>query len=111
MISWLTILFLILAGAFKAVADTLLHHYDISVFRRKDRKFWDPSISWRYAKILRWTSYKMDAWHLFNSAMIFCFCFAAVFHHSFTYWWIEFMAAGIIFNISFGLFYNKILKK
>lgn len=105
-----TIIFLVLAGAFKAISDTLVHHFDVSVFRKKNKMFWDPSISWKYGKILHPTKYKVDAWHLFNSAMIFCFCFAVVFHVRFTYWWLEFVAAGIIFNLSFNLFYNKILR-
>lgn len=112
MIPWFTILLLILAGMFKAVSDTLTHHFDVSVFRKKDRKFWDPSISWKYAKYLPPTKYKIDAWHLANSFQIICWCgVAALSSSEVRYpWYAIFIAAGIIFNISFNLFYNRILR-
>lgn len=110
---YINILLLVLAGMFKAVADTLIHHFDTSIFRKKDRKFWDPNISWKYAKYLPATKYKVDAWHLANSFQIICWCavianvaIADIGYH----WLIVFFAAGIIFNLSFNLFYNKILR-
>jgi hypothetical protein len=109
-IPWFTISFLVIAGICKAVADTITHHFDSSVFRRKDKRFWDPSISWSYAKYLPLTKYKVDAWHLANSGMIISICFAIALHHSYTYWWAEFVAAGIIFNLSFNMFYNKVFR-
>lgn len=113
MIPWLTIVCVILAGMFKAVADTLTHHYDTSVFKKNDRKFWDPSISWKYAKYAMFTKYKIDAWHLANSAQILAWCGALAAVYS-TYikfpWWAVFIGAGILFNLSFNLFYNKILR-
>lgn len=101
---------LILAGMFKAVADTLTHHFDTSIFRWKDRKFWDPNISWKYAKQLPLTKYKFDAWHLANSGQIVCWCAALGITEGRYPWWVVFLAAGIIFNLSFNLFYNKILR-
>lgn len=108
----LTIAFLILAGICKAVSDTITHHFDTSVFRRKDRKFWDPNISWKYAKTLKFTSYKVDAWHLANSGMIISWCFALAFYDNQLNInpFIVVIIAGIIFNLSFNLFYNKILR-
>lgn len=107
----LTALLIIAAGFFKAVADTLTHHYDTSIFRWKDRKFWDPSISWKYADYLKFTRYKLDAWHLANSGMIICFCGAFAVNESHLWWGWEFLIAGALFNVSFNLFYNKILRK
>jgi hypothetical protein len=112
-IPYFTIAFLVLAGMFKAVADTLTHHYDTSVFKMKDRKFWDPSISWSYAKYFPLTKYKIDAWHLANSGMILCWCaaLATVYTVYVRYpWWAIFIGAGLVFNLSFNLFYNKIFR-
>jgi hypothetical protein len=110
MIPWLTIAFLFLAGMFKAIADTLADHFYISVFKKKDPKFWDKSISWKYAKYLPLTKYKVDAWHLANSGMILCFCGAVAFHDALYPWYWQLIGAGIIFNLSFNIFYNKILR-
>lgn len=110
MIPWLTILFIVLAGAFKAGADTLTHHFDSSIFRHKERKFWDPTISWKYAKYLPPTKYKVDAWHLFNSAMIVCFCAAVAVNPRAHFWLWELLATGLLFNFSFNLFYNKLFR-
>lgn len=107
-IPWLTILFIFLAGMFKAVADTLADHFDISIFRFKDRKFWDKNVSWKYAKVI--FAYKVDGWHLANSGMIVSICLAIALHHPYTYWWLEVVAAGLIFNLSFNIFYNKVLR-
>lgn len=106
----ITIILLVLAGMFKAVADTLIHHFDTSIFRRKDRKFWDPNISWKYAKYLPLTKYKVDAWHLSNTGMIICFCLSVALNTFPYHWLLQFLAAGLIVNISFNLFYNKILR-
>jgi hypothetical protein len=111
MIPYLTIVFIFLAGMFKAVADTLADHFYISVFKKKDPKFWDKSISWKYAKYLPLTKYKVDAWHLANTGMIVSICAAIATKPDFSlHWAFQFIAAGIIFNLSFNIFYNKILR-
>lgn len=110
-ISWLTILFLCLAAIFKAIADTLRDHYYSSVFRWKDRKFWDPQVSWQYVGYIRLTKFHPDAWHICNSAMIISFALAIVKHKPVLWWGWELLIAGAIYNIVFNLFYNKILRK
>lgn len=100
----------VLAGAFKAVADTLTHHFDDSVFHKMDPKFWNPEFSWKYADFLKFTKYRLDAWHLANSGMIICFCIALAIHGHFLWWGWEFLIAGTVYNLSFNLFYNKILR-
>lgn len=110
----LPILFLSLAAMFKAIADTLRDHYDISIFRWKDPKFWKPEISWKYADTLRFTNYHLDGWHLANSGMIISFVLFAIFHHLSDYhlkWYFEVLIAGGLFNVIFNMFYNKILRK
>jgi hypothetical protein len=103
--------FIILAAFFKAVSDTLKDHFTTSVFQFKDPRFWNPEISWKYAGYLKFTRYHLDAWHLSNSGMIFGFLFALVFHHGFFPWYVEWIGEGTLFNLSFNLFYNKILKR
>jgi hypothetical protein len=107
----LSTFFICLAAFFKAVADTLTHHFDTSVFKWKDRKFWDPDISWKYASYLKFTKYKIDAWHLANSGMIIAFCAAIVTYKSHLWWGWELLLAGTLFNLSFNLFYNKLLRR
>lgn len=106
----LSALFILLAAICKAVADTLQHHYGSSVFRFSNRRFWDPAISWKYAKFLPLTKYRLDGWHLANSGMILFFCLAVAVHTPLLRWWIELPAAGLLFILSFNLFYNKILR-
>jgi hypothetical protein len=109
-IPWLTILLIALAGMFKAVADTLADHFDTSIFRKKDRRFWDKSVSWQFAPTIKFTKYHVDAWHIAGSLMIVCFLLAMEFHVRHFYWWAEVIGAGVLFNLSFNLFYNKILR-
>lgn len=96
---WPQLLCIALAGVFKAVADTIAHHYSTSVFNGKD--FFNPEIQ---GKRLPFTKYPLDGWHVANSCMIFCFCVGAV-----GVTW-KVLAAGFIFIIVFNLFYNTILK-
>lgn len=101
---------LILAAFFKAVADTLQHHFETSIFKKKDVRWWNPAFSWKYVKFLPHSKYRPDAWHLSNSLMIVSFiCFGVFFEHH-IHWVLEVIAAGIIYNLSFILFYDEILR-
>lgn len=100
-------LFIILAAISKALADTLWHHFDTSVFKKKNPKFWNPQVSWQHAPFVKYTKYRWDAWHLANSAMIVFFCAGIVAHKQITWWWIELIVAGTLFILVFNLFYNK----
>jgi hypothetical protein len=110
----MVILFIILAAICKAVSDTLVHHYYTSVFRFKDPRFWNPNESYKYTGFLKiWfikTAYRADAWHISNSLMIISFCLAIVLHKPVLSWYYEFIIAGILFNGTFNIFYNKILR-
>jgi len=102
----ISFLFLMFAAALNAVMDTLTHHYSISIFKFKEPKFWNPNVSWQYVNFLPFTRYRADAWHLVKSAMIICICFAIVFFNG--KWW-YFFVFGVVWNLTFNLFYNKIL--
>jgi len=99
---------LTLAAIFKAVADTVDHHFDTSIFRRLDVAFWDRDISSNKAK--RIFNYKVDAWHLSQSAMIVLMILAAILHVPKLAWYFELVIAGTWWNIVFNTFYNKILR-
>lgn len=105
---WISEILLIAAAIFKAVADEVDHHFDQSIFRRLDPKFWDRDISSDKAK--RIFGYKLDAWHIALSCMIVCMISAAIFHQPKLPWYWEFVIAGSVWNLCFNLFYNKILR-
>lgn len=105
---WLSEILLIVAAIFKAVADTVDHHFDTSIFRRHDPKFWDRDISSDKAK--RIFGYKLDAWHIALSCMIVCMILAIIFHVPKLEWYWELAIGGVGWNIVFNLFYNKILR-
>jgi len=105
---WLSEILLIAAAIFKAVADTVDHHFDTSIFRRYDPKFWDRDISSDKAK--RIFGYKIDAWHISLSFMICCMIAAAIFHQPKLAWYWEFVIGGTMWNIVFNIFYNRILR-
>jgi hypothetical protein len=108
----LTAVFILLAGVCKAVADTLQHHFQQSVFKWWDPRFWDGAVSWQYAHYLKFTRYKIDGWHIANSLMILFFCLAIAFHKTGRFdVFLEVIMYGGLFDIAFNIFYNKILKK
>ena len=100
---------LALASICNAIMDTLAHHYSSSKFQNLNDKFWNPNISWQYAHYLPFTNYKIDAWHLFKSAMIVFMCASICFANSFNI--LDFICLGILWNIIFNLFYNHLLIK
>ena len=103
MISSIIILLLIaFAAVFKALADTVAFHKG---GRFKGRKFFDINQQGRFLPL---TKYPLDAWHLANSAMIVCFIAAAFIGSG---WFvIKVVIAGLVFNVVFNIFWNKIFK-
>jgi len=103
-----SLILLIFAAIFKAVADEVDHHFDTSIFRRHDPNFWDRDISSDKAK--RICGYKIDAWHISLSCMIVCMILAAIFHQPKLAWYWELLIGGFVWNTMFNIFYNKILR-
>jgi len=101
----IALLLIIIAAICKAVADTIAHHYYDSMFNGS--KFFNPNIQ---GKKLPFTNYPFDGWHLSNSVMIIAFVLAAVFHTPLLKWYYEIVIAGAVFNLTFNLFYNKLLR-
>lgn len=106
-----SVIFLLFAAFFKAVADTLQHHYDKSVFWKLNKNFWNPVVSAEHVKFLPWTKYRPDAWHLANTGMIVSFILFAVLYKPLIGWFFAVILGGIVFNLVFNLFYNKVLLK
>lgn len=114
----ITAILIILAAIFKAIADTLAHHFYSSVFRRwENSPFWNP-LHKRNDAVKRIFNYPIDAWHLANSGMIVCFIVAVAVGEPIVInaiglkIWGGFavLAYGLLFNLVFNLFYNKIFR-
>ena len=100
-------IFLALASICNSIMDTLSHHFANSIFEHKNPKYWNPNVSWMFANYLPYTKYKVDAWHLFKSAMIVFICLAIVFGNKLNI--IDFILLGTLWNIVFNIFYNHLL--
>jgi len=100
-----------LAAFFNAVMDRVEYGvaFRASVFSRLNPKFWQKDISWQYAKkVFGW---KFDAWHVAKSTMVVLLCFSIVLYSPVISPLIDFLIAGATWNLSFNIFYNKILKR
>lgn len=111
-------LFLGLCAALKAAADTMADHYSVSIFRKKDPKFWNKTVSAANAKFIPGTKYRLDGWHLANSGwilffLLFGFIHPQVLKETFLVtllYVIGCLAAwGAYFIMVFNFFYNKVL--
>jgi hypothetical protein len=98
-----------LAAFFKAVADTLYHHFDTSIFKKKDTAFWNPLHRHNDA-VKKIFGYPLDAAHLAYSGMIVSFIVATLFQTWLAWYW-HVLVFGLVFNGVFNLFYNKVLRK
>lgn len=104
----LSSLLVILAAYFNALMDRLENEtFFTSVFKNMNQKFWYKRESWKYAK--RVFNYKIDGWHLAKSSMIVCLCLAIVFYTP-MFGWIDFVLFGLLWNLTFNIFYNRIFK-
>lgn len=131
---YLSLIFIMLAAICNAVMDTSVHHFHTSVFNKLNPYFWDGEISWRNKYIngdpsqgrVKWYFGLVkpvqitDAFHFFKMLMIIFICLSivsfdsskviihGVFH--LPAFLIMFVLYGILWNIIFSLFYDKILR-
>lgn len=126
----ISIILVAFAAMCNAVMDILSHHYPRSVFGylQLNHHWWNPKKSWMN-KYVNWPIDKRrrkipvqitDAWHFFKSLMIIgLVCAIVYFPDSYPICffqeqlynqlcWIGIL--GITWNITFSLFYNKILR-
>ena len=120
------------ASICNAVMDITSHKFHQSIFNSSkfNPLFWNPSVSWKNKYIngdvnqgrKQWIIFGLkinihpsftDSWHLFKSIMIFCLMGAVVLYnsHGLIYDLGLFIIYGISWNITFSLFYKRILKK
>ena len=102
-------IFIIIAAACNAVMDLLENeNYYNSVFRHFDDKFWYKRESWKHVKKI--FGYRPDAWHIAKSMMIVCLVLAAVLYEPYWNQLYDLLAFGLLWNLTFNIFYNKIFR-
>lgn len=99
-------LFVFIGAIFNAIHDTVNFRYHESVFRNLDPWFWDNSTSYLMAKKI--FGYKIDAFHLAKSLMLFSLFGAILSYERPVFGILDFIAFGLVWNVTFNLFYNKI---
>ena len=130
----LSILFLSLAGMCNAIMDTLVFHWDTSIFKGSKYEWWaNPEISYRNkwknnsnsedgekflgsSTIFVWVT---DLWHFAQSFMISFFVLGVLSYDGITELtdinWvnilIDFILLKLSFSLTFELFWSKLLKK
>jgi hypothetical protein len=123
----LSYLLVILAALFNSVMDTLIHHHDTSIFKNYKTGFWADALetSWRNKYIdgdptkghkkLFWIINVPDAftdgWHLSKSFMIVALIAAVVLYKPLINVYVDFILLGCLWNLTFNLMYNYILRK
>jgi hypothetical protein len=105
----LSSVFVILAAIFNACMDRLENeNFHVSIWKRKSKKFWYKRESWKYAYKIG--GYKVDGWHLAKSGMIVSLCLAIVFYEPLFGKFYDFLFMGILWNLTFRIFYSRIFK-
>lgn len=102
-------LFLILAAFFNACMDAFENeNFYESIFKGLNPKFWYKRESWKFARKVG--GYRMDAWHISKSAMIWSLVLAIVNYRVVINTYIDFAALGLLWNVVFVFFYHKIFR-
>ena len=105
----ISLLFIAIAAACNAVMDRTENApaFNKSVFNHFDVKFWLKTVSCDYAtKIFTW---KYDAWHVAKSSMVIFLLMAVGLYSPILGGVFDFLLFGAVWNLTFNLFYNKIL--
>lgn len=130
----LSVLFLSLAGICNAIMDTILFHWDKSIFKGSKLEWWaNPEVSYKN----KWKNHSnsedgekfpgsstifvfiTDLWHFAQSFMITFFVLGVLFYDSIVVikgyplvsLLIDFVILKGVFSLTFELFWSKILKK
>ncbi len=105
--------FIILAAICDALIDTLQHHWYKFRFKDKvDKQWWNPQISWqnKYNPDVMIVQLS-DAWHLFKTIKIILWVIAVVTYQIIINPLIDILIIGLIRNLVFSIFYNKVFVK
>ena len=114
---WVVVSLLIISGISKAIQDTLMFHFETSVFKNTNPNFWDPNKSWQNKylisnnKFISWLFQNplvslTDGWHLFGLIRNFTM-FASIPVISGN-WWLFLLYP--IFTGTFHIFFTWIFK-
>ena len=119
----ISLLFIILAGIFKAVMDKLLFHYSKSIFSNLNQQYWNPKLScnnkWkngnehegeRFFGSSTFFVLFTDAWHLFQHFNIFCLITAIVTYTGLVNIFIDFALYYFLYTVSFEITFKHLLK-
>lgn len=127
----ISFVFIILAAICNAIMDVVCQHHNTSIFQKYKIGFWSDAYleSWKNKYIdgdpkrgrVKWyfglnkPVQITDAFHFFKMLMIICICLSIITFTGCGYVWyyllLELVIYGTLWNISFSLFYDKILKK
>lgn len=119
-----------LAAICNSIMDILQFHYKKSIFIKFNPQWWNPAISWKNKYIdwdngvmiekkihifnlfsIKYPIFLTDAWHLFKSSMIVLFGLGVVFYSPVINPFIDIIIIGLVWNLTFNVFYNKIFRK
>lgn len=121
----ISLIFLFVAGIFKAIIDTLQFHFETSIFKNFNQKWWNPSISWKN----KWKNGDpkqgerflgsstifvslTDAWHFFQHLLIFCLILSIVTYSKLSCLRIiDFLIFYTVFTVTFEIFFSKVFRK
>lgn len=94
-----------------ALMDTVENevHFNMSVLRDLNRRFWLKSISWEFAK--KFFGWKADAWHISKSLMLWCLLGVPIFHEVIFHPVIDFVILGNVWNFVFVNYYKRVFRR
>ena len=96
-------LLIIIAAVCKAAADTMAHHPKTMIF---NGDFWRL---WPRGRMLAFTNYPLDGWHISISILIVTLISAGSLPGYL--WNVDIPVAGVLFTLVYKLFYNKLFQK
>lgn len=121
-----------LSSVFRALHNTLIHHFSTSIFKGKNDQWWDPNISWlnKYKNndvkqgFKKWfgnINYPVqitDGWHFFNTLEIITNWLTVVavlvMGLSITDWFtgiVFIILSFVCYNLTFSIFYDYVYLK
>lgn len=119
---YISIILMVLAGAFNACMDVLKVRYRLSIFSDMKAQQWiNPGLSWTnkwkptsklgdliMSTVLVWVT---DLWHFVKMIMLICISAAIIFYSPIYKWWLDIFIMYFAFTGTFELFFSKILIK
>lgn len=124
MTDYMSIVFMIAAGATNAVMDAIKVHYKDTPFSRskKGQQWMNPATSWRN----KWKDgdpkkgerfpgastvlvFVTDLWHLAKFVMLMMLAASAVFYNMIICRWVDGVIFYVAFTVTFEIFYSSIL--